>query len=399
MLDGQKILLGVSGGIAIYKSCELVRRLKDAGSDIRVVMTAGAEAFITPLTFQALSGNPVHSQLLDSEAEAGMGHIELARWADRVVIAPATANLIARLAEGRADDLLSTLCLATKAPIALAPSMNQAMWSNAATQNNIARLEQYGLEMIGPDAGDQACGDIGPGRMSEPAKIIEALNQHPHPCLAGKKVLITAGPTREAIDPVRYVSNYSSGKMGYALASAFAKAGAETTLVSGPVSLPCPFGVSRISVTSCAEMHAEVMARAQDSDIFIASAAVADYRPEQRASEKIKKKTERMEIQLVKNPDILAQVAALEKRPYVAGFAAESNNLIEHATQKLLNKKLDLIIANDISDTSIGFQSDNNAVSLLTQSKAGIEQTDIRCSAKRLVAIRILQFIAEKISV
>lgn len=394
-LNNQKILVGVTGGIAAYKSCELVRRLMDSGAEVRVVLTSGAQAFVTALTFQALSGNPVHTDLLDPEAEAGMGHIELARWADRILIAPATANFISRLAEGRADDLLTTLCLATKAPISIAPSMNQAMWRNAATQNNIETLEQLGIEMIGPDSGNQACGDVGLGRMSEPAEIIGAvIGSLGQANLQGKKVVITAGPTQEAIDPVRYLSNHSSGKMGYALAIACAKAGAETKLISGPVSLPCPFGVSRTLVTSCAEMHTEVMAEITNADIFIGTAAVADYRPETVQQEKIKKDSDWLEIRLVKNPDILADVAALTRRPSaVVGFAAESENLLENAHKKLLSKQLDFIVANDISDRSIGFQSDENAVTIL-----GLDtELKIEKSPKRLVATKILELVTEKL--
>lgn len=395
-LAGQNILIGVTGGIAAYKSCELVRRLKDSGAEVRVVLTSSAQAFVTALTFQALSGNPTHTELLDPDAEAGMGHIELARWADRIVIAPATANFISRLAAGRADNLLSTLCIATKAPIAVAPSMNQGMWSNTTTQNNIATLEQLGIEIIGPDSGDQACGDVGPGRMSEPAEIVQTLvGNQGLPALQGKKIVITAGPTQEAIDPVRYLSNHSSGKMGYLLAMAFAKAGAETKLISGPVSLPCPLGVSRTLVTSCEEMHAEVMAEIANTDVFIGTAAVADYRPETRHANKIKKDSDRIEIRLVKNPDILAEVSALKQRPsIVVGFAAESENLVENAAKKLKSKRLDFIIANDISDTSIGFQSDNNAVTILGQDI----QIAIEKSPKRLIASKILDLVAERIS-
>lgn len=394
--------MGVTGGIAAYKSCELVRRLMDTGAEVRVVLTAGAEAFVTPLTFQALSGNPVHTELLDEEAEAGMGHIELARWADQIVIAPATANFISRLAQGRADDLLSTLCLATTAPIAVAPSMNQAMWLNRATQNNINLLEARGFELIGPGAGDQACGDIGPGRMSEPAEIIEALAQSESTKpLQNKKVVITAGPTQEALDPVRYLSNHSSGKMGYALAIACARAGAETILISGPVSLPCPEGVSRTSVTSCKQMLSEVMSNIKKADIFIGTAAVADYRAENIATQKIKKKAEAMEIKLVKNPDILADVAALNKRPFVVGFAAESENLIENANKKLDSKNLDLIIANDISDSDIGFQSEENAVTILSSgSTSGTnpgEPIRLDKASKRIIANKIVELISTKI--
>jgi phosphopantothenoylcysteine decarboxylase / phosphopantothenate---cysteine ligase len=393
-LTGQKIVVGVTGGIAAYKSCELVRRLIDSGAEVRVVLTSGAEAFVTPLTFQALSGNPVSTKLLDEKAEAGMGHIELARWADRVIVAPATANFISRLACGNADDLLSTLCLATKATIAVAPSMNQGMWLNPATQNNINLLELRDIEIIGPAAGDQACGDTGPGRMSEPAEIIEALSEDKNSrSLQNKKVVITAGPTQEALDPVRYLSNYSSGKMGYALAMACAKAGAETILVSGPVSLACPNSVSRISVTSCEQMQTEVMSNIEGADIFIGAAAVADYRAESIATQKIKKRTDSIEIKLIKNPDILAVVASLKKRPFVVGFAAESENLIENATKKLESKNLDLIVANDISGTAIGFQSEENAVTLLGSGNP----IKIGRAPKRLIAKQIVEFISAKI--
>ena len=393
-LTGQKIVVGVTGGIAAYKSCELVRRLIDSGAEVRVVLTSGAEAFVTPQTFQALSGNPVSTKLLDEKAEAGMGHIELARWADRVIVAPATANFISRLACGNADDLLSTLCLATKATIAVAPSMNQGMWLNPATQNNINLLELRDIEIIGPAAGDQACGDTGPGRMSEPAEIIEALSEDKNSrSLQNKKVVITAGPTQEALDPVRYLSNYSSGKMGYALAMACAKAGAETILVSGPVSLACPNSVSRISVTSCEQMQTEVMSNIEGADIFIGAAAVADYRAESIATQKIKKRTDSIEIKLIKNPDILAVVASLKKRPFVVGFAAESENLIENATKKLESKNLDLIVANDISGTAIGFQSEENAVTLLGSGNP----IKIGRAPKRLIAKQIVEFISAKI--
>lgn len=396
------ILLGVTGGIAVYKSCELVRRLKDLGADVRVVLTSGAEAFVTPLTFQALSGNPVHTELLDPAAEAGMGHIELARWADRILVAPATANFISRLANGNAEDLLGTLCLATKAPIAIAPAMNQAMWANAATQANIDRIEQLGVQIIGPDSGSQACGDIGAGRMREPANILKdfwyqeengelAVEQS----LKGKKVIITAGPTREALDPVRYLSNHSSGKMGYALAIACRNAGADTILVSGPVNIPAPLGVNRISVESCAQMHSEVMQVIENADVFIGTAAVADYRAAKISEQKIKKTgdNDNLNIQLVKNPDILADVSALSSRPFTVGFAAESEKLVEHAQLKLERKKLDLIVANDISAAGIGFQSNENAVTILSNTT----QDEIAQSPKRLIAEKIVQRIAKSL--
>ncbi len=393
-LTNPNILVGVTGGIAAYKICELVRRLMDTGASVRVVMSPGAEAFVTPLTFQALTGNPVHTELLDSNAEAGMGHIELARWADRVIIAPATANFISRLAAGRADDLLSTLCLATKAPIAIAPSMNQVMWSNAATQSNLEVVEQRGVQIIGPDNGDQACGEVGLGRMSQPEEIVAALeNESSQKHLKGKKVVITAGPTREALDPVRYLSNYSSGKMGYALAIACHRAGADTFLVSGPVSLPCPQGVERIEVESASQMYEQVMIAVENADLFIGSAAVSDYRAETLAPQKIKKQADKIQLNLIKNPDILAQVSALEAKTYTVGFAAESENLQENARGKLEAKNLDMIIANDISIAEIGFQSDNNAVSILTRT----DRLDLEQSPKRLIAEKIVDFIVQKL--
>ncbi|MBT5331587.1 MAG: bifunctional phosphopantothenoylcysteine decarboxylase/phosphopantothenate--cysteine ligase CoaBC [Porticoccaceae bacterium] len=394
-LSGQKIIVGVTGGIAAYKSCELIRRLADRGALVKVVMTPGAEAFVTPLTFQALSGSPVHTDLLDPEAEAGMGHIELARWADKIVIAPATANFLARLSQGRAEDLLSTVCLAAKADISVAPSMNQAMWINAATQKNLSLIEQLGINIVGPDSGDQACGDIGLGRMTEPMKIIAALelDSASNP-LTGKKVVITAGPTLEALDPVRYLSNHSSGKMGYAIAMASVRAGAETVLVSGPVNLDCPLGVKRIEVTSCAEMQSAAMAEAAKADVFIATAAVADYRPEQASPQKIKKHGNEMAIKLVRNPDILAKVAALGDHLFCVGFAAESEKLIENASKKLISKNLNLIVANDISDQSIGFGSDENAVTLIGPDF----ELELGKSHKRLIARKILEVIGEEIT-
>lgn len=370
-LSNKQIVLGVTGGIAAYKSAELVRRLRDAGAAVRVVMTRAATEFITPLTMQALSGNPVHRDLLDEEAEAAMGHIQLARWADLVLIAPATADFIARLANGLADDLLSTLCLATDAPLLVAPAMNQAMWRDPATRDNCRVLEQRGIRLLGPGEGSQACGDTGPGRMLEPGELLEAArSQFAIGALEGIRVLITAGPTREAIDPVRYISNHSSGKMGYAIARAAAEAGAIVTLVSGPVDLGTPPGVSRIDVTSADEMHGAVRDRASACDIFVASAAVADYRPEQAAPEKMKKTADRIELRLVRNPDIVSEVAARDRRPFTVGFAAETTRVVEHAREKLRAKKLDLIVANDVSRADIGFNSDYNEVVLISETAA-----------------------------
>lgn len=365
-LNNKQILLGVTGGIAAYKAAELIRRLKDAGADVRVVMTQAAQEFITPLTLQALSGNPVHTKLLDPEAEAGMGHIELARWADFVLIAPATADIVARLAHGRADDLLTTLCLATDAPVAIAPAMNQGMWKDDATQANIQQLQQAGVLLFGPGEGSQACGDVGFGRMLEPDELAElTANQFQSGVLDSASVVITAGPTREAIDPVRYISNHSSGKMGFALAEAAVEAGAKVTLIAGPVALPTPEHVQRVDVESAEQMYEAAMASLTACDVFIASAAVADYRPLQPAEQKIKKNDTSMQIELVRNPDIVSSVASHDLRPFTVGFAAETENLLEHGRKKLLNKQLDLVIANDVSDKSIGFNSEENQVTLI----------------------------------
>jgi phosphopantothenoylcysteine decarboxylase/phosphopantothenate--cysteine ligase len=363
-LAERRILLGVTGGIAAYKAAYLVRRLREQGAQVRVVMSAAAQAFITPMTLQALSAHPVRSDLLDPQAEAGMGHIELARWAEQVLVAPATADFMARLSHGLADDLLSTLCLATAAPIALAPAMNQLMWRNAATQANAALLRQRGVQLLGPDEGDQACGDVGPGRMWEPDALVRALlERNPEAgLLAGVKVLLTAGPTREPIDPVRYISNRSSGKMGYALAQALSRQGAEVCLVSGPVRLPAPPDVRLIQVESALQMRQAVMARAAENDIFVASAAVADYRMDAVAEEKIKKSAQSMTLKLVKNPDILAEVAALERGPFTMGFAAETQRLREYALDKMQRKGLDMIAANQVGGDEGGFDSERNAL-------------------------------------
>lgn len=363
-LVNRQILLGITGGIAAYKAAELVRRLQDCGVDVRVVMTPAATEFITPLTLQALSGHPVHTALLDPEAESGMGHIELARWADLVLVAPASADFMARMAQGQGNDLLSAVCLATAAPVCLAPAMNQAMWKNPATQANAHTLLQRGVVLWGPAEGLQACGDTGPGRMLEVEDLImKAAGQFDTGLLAGKRVLVTAGPTREAIDPVRYISNHSSGKMGFALARACADAGAITTLIAGPVALSSPPRVDRIDVTSAQEMFDAVMSRVDMADIVIAAAAVADYRPAKVSPAKIKKTAaDTMMLELVKNPDIVASVAALENRPFTVGFAAETESVKYYARDKMQRKKLDMIIANDVSQTDIGFGSDDNAV-------------------------------------
>jgi phosphopantothenoylcysteine decarboxylase/phosphopantothenate--cysteine ligase len=365
-LFNRNVLVGVSGGIAAYKSAELVRQLRQMGATVRVIMTRGAREFITELTLQALSGNQVHTELLDTEAELGMSHIELARWADVLVVAPATADLLARLAAGRADDLLTTVALATAAPLLLAPAMNQQMWRDQATAANVATLAARGHTLVGPASGEQACGDVGPGRMEEPAAIAAVVAQlFESGLLAGQRVVITAGPTREALDPVRFISNHSSGKMGYALAQAAIDAGAQTTLVSGPVHLPAPDHARVLKVESAAEMLEQCLLLLTDCDIFIACAAVADYRPATVEQQKIKKGAEQISLMLVRNPDILATVAASERRPFVVGFAAETQELLTHAREKMSRKGLDMIIANDVSDRSIGFNSDSNQATVL----------------------------------
>lgn len=394
-LANKRVLLGVTGGIAAYKSAEVIRRLQDSGATVRVVMTKGGTEFITPLTMQALSGNPVHTELLDTEAEAAMGHIELSRWADVILIAPASADFIAKLVNGEGSDLLSTICLASRSPLAIAPAMNQGMWRNASTQHNIERLRGRGVHIFGPAEGEQACGDVGPGRMIEPEDIAElTADLFETGSLVGKKVVITAGPTREAIDPVRYISNHSSGKMGYALAEAAAEAGAETILISGPVHLKTPERVKTLAVTSAREMYDAALAEVTKDngcDLFIASAAVADYRPIQISEKKIKKSTDTMTVELVKNPDIVSAVAALQKRPFTVGFAAETANeedgLEHHARGKLERKNLDLVIANDVSDRTIGFNSNDNAVLVVeVQGSEAIPKINKSILARQLVA-------------
>jgi phosphopantothenoylcysteine decarboxylase/phosphopantothenate--cysteine ligase len=364
-LSNKRILLGVTGGIAAYKSAELVRRLREVGAEVRVVMTAGATQFITPLTLQALSGQPVRTAVFDAEAEAAMGHIELARWADAVLIAPATANTLARLAQGLADDLLSTLCLATRAPLLVAPAMNQVMWEHSATQANIAILRERGVQICGPGIGGQACGEVGPGRMLEPPELVAALaTRFVSGALAGLRVLITAGPTREPIDPVRFISNRSSGKMGYAIAAAAVEAGARVTLVTGPVALSPPARVECIHVDTAAEMHAAVLARVNDCDLFIAAAAVADYRPQQIAEHKLKKQAVTLQLGLQRTADILAEVAARHPAPFTVGFAAETERLAEHARGKRMAKSLDMVAANLVNLPDQGFEADDNALTL-----------------------------------
>ncbi len=394
-LNNKRVLLGVTGGIAAYKSAELIRCLQGEGAEVRVVMTPAAREFITPLTLQALSGNPVSLELLDTAAEAAMGHIELARWADLILVAPASADFIARLCHGEGNDLLSTVCLASHSPIAVAPAMNKHMWENAATQKNLQRLQGRTVHIFGPAAGYQACGDIGEGRMEDPATLCTMTSAiFATGLLSGKKVVITAGPTREALDPVRYISNHSSGKMGYALARAAAEAGASTVLISGPVQLEPPERMKTIAVESAADMLAAALDEVEGADIFIAAAAVADYRPADVAVQKIKKNDDDMHIQLVKNPDIVATVAALPRRPLTVGFAAETENLELYATRKLQKKNLDLVIANDVSDSTIGFNSEDNRVLLV---QPGTSQA-LPTMNKSLLANKLIEHIAALLS-
>lgn len=395
-LAGKKILLGISGGIAAYKCAELTRRLTERGAQVQVVMTNAAKEFITPLTMQAVSGNPVSDSLLDPAAEASMGHIELGKWADIVLLAPATADLIARITAGMGNDLLSTVILATNAPVAVAPAMNQQMYTNVATQENIATLKKRGFHIWGPAAGEQACGDVGYGRMLEPMQLVEKCEIFfkPETLLKGKSVLITAGPTREAIDPVRFISNHSSGKMGFALAQAASKLGADVTLISGPVALSTPENVHRINVESAEDMHAAVMDNATTNDIFIACAAVADYRPDVVSDQKIKKTDDsnEMSICMIKNPDIVSSVAKLEtNRPYTVGFAAETQNVEQYARGKLTKKNLDLICANDVSVEGQGFNSNNNALTLYW--KDG--EKSLPLESKEALSLQIMEKITE----
>ncbi len=392
-LKNKKILLGITGGIAAYKSAELTRLLKKEGAEVRVVMTQAATQFIAPLTFQALSGNPVATSLLDVDAEAAMGHIHLARWADLILIAPATANFMAKLRMGAADDLLSTLCLAAEAPIALAPAMNQGMWSNVATQENRRCLEDRSIKLWGPVRGEQACGEIGLGRMMEPLDLIEQVNHFFRPkWLQGCSILIDAGPTQEAIDPVRFISNRSSGKMGYAIANAAKEAGAKVCLVSGPVALPAPCVDEFVGVESAAEMAEAVLNRAANFDIFIATAAVADYRSAEVKDKKIKKKSDVMSLSLEKTEDILASVSALEKRPFCVGFAAETDSVESYARGKLKAKKLDMIAANRVGGERGGFESDENALQLFWE---GGEQL-LEMAPKQRLAQQLIKIIAER---
>jgi phosphopantothenoylcysteine decarboxylase/phosphopantothenate--cysteine ligase len=395
MTTNRHILLGVSGGIAAYKSAELVRLLRKQGAEVRVVMTQAAMQFISPLTFQALSGNPVHSELLDADAENAMGHISLARWADLLIIAPATANLIAKLSHGLADDLLSTLYLAATCSVYVVPAMNQAMWNKAVTQENIEKIQRHGVIIIGPEQGDQACGETGFGRMSEPVDIckhlvhsLEEQSLSTAQCLQGLKVLISAGPTREPLDPVRYITNHSSGKMGYALANAALKAGAEVTLVSGPVALAAPANIELVKVETAAQMYEAVMSRVSDHAIYIGAAAVADYSPAIMQPEKIKKQEEQATIILQKTRDILAEVARLDKRPFTVGFAAETHELEAYARDKLARKKLDMIAANWVGREMGGFDSEQNALHVFWKNgDKTLAMTDKTQLAEQLISL------------
>ena len=395
-LAGQRILLGITGGIAAYKAADLARRLQDAGAQVRVVMTEGAQQFITATTLQALTGEPVRTSLWDAAAEAAMGHIELARWATRVVVAPASADFIARLAQGFAGDLLGTLCLATEAPIAIAPAMNRVMWANPATQANVATLRARGVAVLGPAEGDQACGEVGAGRMLEPLEIVAAVQALGGGALAGRRLLVSAGPTYEDVDPVRFIGNRSSGRMGFAIAAEAAAMGASVTLVAGPVSLPTPAGVRRIDVRSANQMRDAVLAALPGQDAYIGAAAIADYMPAQVQGQKIKKgSTTALELPLVRTPDVLAEVAKHGARPrLVVGFAAETQDLERNALAKLGDKNLDLIAANDVAAPGLGFNSEENA--LQVYSKEG--RRDIPRGHKSVVARALLALVAERLA-
>ena len=393
LLANKRILLGVTGSIAAYKSAELIGRLRDAGAEVQVVMTRAGADFITPLTLQALSGRPVYLHTMDADSETAMGHIQLARWADVVLIAPASADFIARLAHGQADDLLATLCLATEAPLAVAPAMNRQMWQQDATQANIRLLKARGFHLLGPADGPQACGEQGPGRMLEAPQLLDltaALFQTG--CLQGRRLLITAGPTREAIDPVRFISNRSSGKMGFALAAAAVEAGALVSVVAGPVSLEIPDRVRLVTVETAAEMYQEVMSRVAEQDIFIAAAAVADYRPQDESLQKIKKQTEAMTLRLVRTADILSEVTALPRHPFTIGFAAETEALTEHARAKLRHKALDMIVANQVGQVNCGFDSDDNELQVFWRDG----EVAFPRAAKTVLARKLMGLIAEQ---
>ena len=393
-LANKHILLCVTGGIAAYKAAEIIRLFKSSGSNVRVLMTKAAQEFITPLTMQALSGNQVHVDLLDTEAEAAMGHIELAKWSDAILIAPCSANSISRLAAGKGDDLMTAVCLAAECKIYFAPAMNQAMWADSRTQKNYQILKKNNFISIGPNSGEQACGDEGYGRMSEPQEIVsEVATNFSEGLLAGKKILITAGPTREKIDPVRYISNRSSGKMGFSIAEAARDEGGLVSLISGPVSLKTPDEIKRINVESADEMFNEVNKVVNNFDFFISTAAVADFKPEKIENQKIKKenKSNNLSMELIENKDILKSISLKKEDLKVIGFAAETQDVVKNAKKKLNEKKLDLIIANDVSDSSIGFDSDENEVYLITKK---IEKKIEKVSKKKL-SRSIIEFIAK----
>jgi phosphopantothenoylcysteine decarboxylase/phosphopantothenate--cysteine ligase len=394
MTSKTRVLLGVTGGIAAYKSPDLVRRLTERGADVQVVMTHTAQRFVSAATFQAVSGRPTRTDLWDSAAEAAMGHIELARWAHIVLIAPASADFIARLAGGRADDLLATLCLATEAPIVIAPAMNRIMWSNKATQANVATLISRGIRFLGPESGSQACGEIGAGRMWEPLQLAESLLAPPANAglLSGLNVLITAGPTRERLDPVRYLTNRSSGKMGFAVAAAAKEAGAHVTIVTGPVQLETPAGITRINVESAREMFAAVHRQVGDADLFIAAAAVADFQPISVAKQKIKKQGGAVKLELEPAPDIIKSVADMSNRPFVVGFAAETNDVEDNARAKLKRKKLDMIAANHVGD-GIAFDCDDNALTVIWPGG----KTEVARGPKIEVARELIALIAKRL--
>jgi phosphopantothenoylcysteine decarboxylase/phosphopantothenate--cysteine ligase len=389
----RKIILGVTGGIAAYKSPDLVRRLIERGAEVQVVMSRGAQQFVTPLTFQAVSGRPVRTDLWDDAAEAAMGHIELARWADEILIAPATAEFMARLAHGFADDLLTTLCLATSAQITLAPAMNRQMWANPATQANVAILRERNTRLLGPESGEQACGELGVGRMVEPTRIAEELftPRGSIGVLQGLKVVVTAGPTRERIDPVRFISNRSSGKMGYAVAQAAREAGAEVVLVSGPVQVCTPLGIERIDVESAEQMLSAVQKHTADADIFIAAAAVSDYRCFEISSEKIKKTSDSLALSLTRAPDVLATIGRSETRPFLVGFAAETENVERNALAKLNGKNLDMIAANKVGD-GLGFDKDDNALTVYWHDG----KKELTLTSKIALARQLVELIAER---
>jgi phosphopantothenoylcysteine decarboxylase/phosphopantothenate--cysteine ligase len=397
-MQGKRILLGVTGGIAAYKSPDLVRRLREQGAEVQVVMTAAAREFVTAATFQAVSGRPVRADLWDAAAEAAMGHIELARWAQLVLIAPASADFLARLAAGHADDLLSTLCLATEAPIAVAPAMNRVMWANAATRANVTTLRQRNVQVLGPAEGEQACGEVGAGRMLEPLELADraGIMLFGGGPLQGRRVLITAGPTRERIDPVRFISNRSSGKMGFAVAQAAREAGAEVVLVSGPVSLPTPTAVRRIDVESAADMLNAVLGEVDRADIFISTAAVADYRPATAAEQKIKKTSDRMDLCMERTADVLATVAARPNRPFVVGFAAETEAVEQHARGKLLKKNLDMIAANEVGHDKAFDCEDNQLIVLWRAGRRDLPRASKATLARQLVALIAESYLAAR---